>query len=67
MVDESNSLIYAFWDIHNNHASFHNNHASFQGDPTDKLYPVYVNEQVPNQYRDVQRYCTPAGLNLIIL
>ncbi len=59
IVDESTSLIYAFWDIHNNHASF-------LGDPTDKGYPVYINEQVPNEYRDVQRYCTPAGLNLIM-
>jgi hypothetical protein len=58
-VDESNSLIYAFWDVSNNHASF-------LGDPTDKGYPVYVNDQVPNEYRDVRRYSTPAGLNLIM-
>jgi len=59
VVDESNSLIYAFWDIQNNHASF-------LGDPTDQGYPVYINERVPNEYRDVQRYSTPAGLNLIM-
>jgi hypothetical protein len=58
-VDESNSLIYAFWDIYQNHASF-------LGDPTDKVYPVYINDQVPNEYRDLHRYSTPAGLNLIM-
>jgi hypothetical protein len=58
-VDESTSLIYSFWDIRQNHASF-------LGDPNDKDYPVYINDQVPNEYRDVHRYSTPAGLNLIM-
>ena len=59
VVDESNSLIYAFWDIQHHHASF-------LGDPTDSTYPVYINEQVPAEYHDVRRYSTPAGLNLIM-
>jgi hypothetical protein len=58
-VDESTSLIYSFWDIRQNHASF-------LGDPNDKGYPVYLNDQVPLEYRDVHRYSTPAGLNLIM-
>jgi hypothetical protein len=58
-VDESSSLIYSFWDVRQNHASF-------LGDPNDKGYPVYINDQAPNEYRDVHRYSTPAGLNLIM-
>ena len=58
-VDSSGSLIYAFWDLQNNHASF-------IGDPTDNSYPVYINEQVPHGYLDLPRYSTPAGLNLIM-
>jgi hypothetical protein len=58
-VDASGSLIYAFWDLQNNHASF-------IGDPTDHSYPVYINDQVPKGYLDIPRYSTPAGLNLIM-
>jgi Protein of unknown function (DUF1329) len=58
-VDESNSLIYGFWDIQNEHASY-------LLDPIDKGDSVYVNEQVPKEYRDLRRYSTPAGLNLIM-
>jgi hypothetical protein len=58
-VDASGSLIYAFWDIQNNHASF-------IGDPTENGYPVYINGQVPQIYRDIDRYSTPSGLNLIM-
>jgi Protein of unknown function (DUF1329) len=58
-VDSTGSLIYAFWDLQNNHASF-------IGDPTDSSYPVYINEQVPQKYLDNSRYSTPSGLNLIM-
>jgi len=58
-VDSSGSLLYAFWDIQNSHASF-------VGDPTDNSYPVYINDQVPKGYRDNNRYSTPSGLNLIM-
>jgi hypothetical protein len=58
-VDSSGSLIYAFWDLQNNHASF-------IGDPTDDGYPIYVNDQVPRDYLDIPRYSTPSGLNLIM-
>jgi Protein of unknown function (DUF1329) len=58
-VDSSGSLIYAFWDIQNNHASF-------ISDPTDSNHPFYVNEQVPKEYLDFARYSTPSGLNMIM-
>ena len=45
-VDASGSLIYAFWDLQNNHASF-------IADPTDNSYPVYINDQVPKGYLDI--------------
>jgi len=58
-VDSSGSLIYAFWDIQNNHASI-------IADPTDNSHPFYVNEQTPNEFLDENRYSTPSGLNLIM-
>jgi hypothetical protein len=58
-VDASGSLIYEFWDIQNNHASF-------IADPTDASHKFYVNEQVPNDYLDITRYSTPSGLNMIM-
>jgi hypothetical protein len=58
-VDASGSLIYAFWDIQNEHASF-------IMDPTENKYPLYVNGQVPKDYLDLTRYSTPGGLNLIM-
>ena len=58
-VDSSGSLIYAFWDIQNNHASFIT-------DPMDNQPATYVNERVPKEYLDLSRYSTPGGLNLIM-
>ena len=58
-VETSGSLIYAFWDIRNDHASF-------VVDPTDNSYPVYWNSQVPADYLDLTRYTTPGGLNMIM-
>ena len=58
-VDSSNSLLYSFWDIQNDHASF-------VADPTDNPSPFYVNQQVPKEYLDVARYTTPGGLNMIM-
>ncbi len=37
--------------------------SSFLSDPTD---PVYILDQVSKEYRDMRRYSTPAGLNLIM-
>jgi len=58
-VDTSGSLLYEFWDIQNKHASI-------IADPTNNSYPFYVNEQVPKDYRDITRYSTPSGLNMIM-
>jgi hypothetical protein len=58
-VDASGSLIYAFWDIQNNHASI-------IADPTDNSHSFYVNEQMPKEFLDENRYSTPSGLNLIM-
>ena len=58
-VDTSGSLIYEFWDIQNNHASF-------VADPTNNSHPFYVNEQVPKEYLELTRYSTPSGLNMIM-
>jgi Protein of unknown function (DUF1329) len=58
-VDSSGSLIYAFWDVQNNHASF-------IADPIDSQPTTYINDQVPKEYLDLSRYSTPGGLNLIM-
>lgn len=58
-VDASGSLIYAFWDIRNDHASF-------IMDPTEDKYPIYINDQAPAEYSDVARYSTPGGLDMIM-
>ena len=58
-VDASGSLLYGFWDLENNHASF-------VTDPGDADAALYINDQVPEGYRDTGRYSTPAGLNLIM-
>ncbi len=58
-VETSGSLIYAFWDIQNDHASF-------VIDPTENSYKVYWNGQVPTDFLDLTRYTTPSGLNMIM-
>jgi len=58
-VETSGSLIYSFWDIQNDHASF-------VLDPTNTSYQVYWNSQVPTDYLDLTRYSTPGGLNMIM-
>jgi hypothetical protein len=58
-VETSGSIIYAFWDIQNNHASF-------VADPTETRFPYYANSQVPADYLDLNRYTTPGGLTMIM-
>jgi hypothetical protein len=58
-VETSGSLIYAFWDIQHDHASF-------VIDPTTNGYKVYWNKQAPAEYLDLTRYTTPGGLNMIM-
>jgi hypothetical protein len=58
-VETSGSVMYAFWDIQNDHASI-------VADPTETRYPFYVNGQVPQDYLDLNRYTTPGGLSMIM-
>ena len=39
---------------------------TFVTDPTATDPSLYINDQVPQGYRDTGRYSTPAGLNLIM-
>lgn len=57
-VNEALSYDESIWDIQNKHATFFL-------DPTgDK--PIYLNQQAPANYQDVERYTTPGGLNMIM-
>ena len=58
VVDASGSMVYSFWDVQNNHATFFI-------DPGEG-HPFYVNDQAPPDYSDVTRYAQPSGLNLIM-
>ena len=57
-VDASGSMVWAFWDVQNNHASFFI-------DP-GAGHQLYVNEQAPKEYTDLTRYASAPGLNLIM-
>jgi hypothetical protein len=57
-VDNAGSFVENFWDIQNNHATF-------SSDPAEGR-AFYVNEQAPGEYKDLPRYTTPAGLNMIM-
>jgi hypothetical protein len=57
-VNEALSYDESIWDIQNKHSTFFL-------DPTgDK--PIYLNQQAPANYQDVERYTTPSGLNMIM-
>ncbi|MGH7837334.1 MAG: DUF1329 domain-containing protein, partial [Candidatus Binataceae bacterium] len=58
IVDASEAMVYAFWDVQNTHATFFLDPAGGQ--------PFYVNEQAPKDYFDLRRYTEPSGLNLIM-
>jgi hypothetical protein len=57
-VDEALSYDESIWDIQRQHATF------FCDPPAG--HPLYLNEQAPASYRDVERYTTPSGLNMIM-
>jgi Protein of unknown function (DUF1329) len=57
-VNTADSDIEELWDIQNNHASI--------GAEPSPGRPFYVNEQAPQEFNDLRRYTTPAGLNLIM-
>jgi hypothetical protein len=57
-VDASGSMVWAFWDVQNSHASF------FIDPAAD--HPLYVNDLAPQEYMDLQRFTSAPGLNLIM-
>jgi Protein of unknown function (DUF1329) len=57
-VNEALSYDESIWDIQNKHSTFFL-------DPTgDK--PIYLNQQAPANYQEVERYTAPSGLNMIM-
>ena len=57
-VTASGSMVWAFWDVQNSHATFFI-------DPAPG-HAFYVNEQAPNEYLDLTRYTSAPGLNQIM-
>ncbi len=57
-VTASGASVWAFWDVQRQHATFFI-------DPTHG-HEFYLNEQAPQEYFDLTRYASPAGLNLIM-
>ena len=57
-VDASGSMVWAFWDVQNSHATFFL-------DPGPG-HSLYVNDQAPKEYSDVARFSSASGLNLIM-
>lgn len=54
----SGSMVWAFWNVQSDHASFFIDPAS--------SHNLYVNDQAPAEYKDLTKYASPAGLNLIM-
>jgi hypothetical protein len=54
----SNSMVYAFWDLKYSHATIF-------AEPGEGE-PFYMNQQVPKEFLDLDRYTTPGGLSLIM-
>ncbi len=48
-----------FWNIQSNHATF-------SGPNDGHGYNVLINDEVPKQYLDIEKYTTPGGLNQIM-
>jgi hypothetical protein len=56
--DSSNSMVYGIWDVQTKHATVF-------AEPGDDQ-PFYVNDQAPEEFRDLNRFTTPNGLNMIM-
>ena len=58
MVTNSGASIWAFWDVQHQHSTFF----------IDPSYghDFYLNEKSPQEFTDLTRYTSPAGLNLIM-
>jgi hypothetical protein len=58
-VAQLSSLAFQFWDLQNDHATY-----TFTADGQGR--DLVINENVPQEYRDITKYCTPAGLMQIM-
>lgn len=58
VVDTSNSMVYAFWDVKYSHATIF-------AEPGEGE-PFYLDEQAPRDFFDLEKYTTPEGLSLIM-
>jgi hypothetical protein len=57
-VTASGSMVWAFWDVQNSHATFFI-------DPAPG-HAYYLNDQAPKEFQDLERYTSAPGLNLIM-
>ncbi len=57
-VNSSGRAVEAIWDLQNNHSSI-------LVDPGNG-HPFYINEQAPEEYKDIARYTTVTGLSQIM-
>jgi Protein of unknown function (DUF1329) len=57
-VDATGSMVWAFWDVKNSHATFFIDPAAG--------HSLYANEMAPKEYSDLERYTSAPGLNLIM-
>jgi hypothetical protein len=57
-VDTSGSMVWAFWDVENSHATFFI-------DP-GAGHTLYLNDQAPKEYLDLTRFSSAPGLNQIM-
>lgn len=57
-VTASGSMVWAFWNVQEQHASFFIDPASG--------HDVYINEQAPADFNDLTKYTSPAGLTMIM-
>ena len=57
-VNSSGRAVEGIWDLQNNHSSI-------LSDP-GKGRPFYVNEQAPDEYKDIAKYTTVSGLSQIM-
>ncbi len=58
-VNNAGSFSEDFWDLINHHASYD---TSFD----DQGHTVLINQQVPDEYNDLEKYSSPSGLNEIL-
>lgn len=57
-ITSSGSMVWAFWDVQNSHATFFI-------DPAPS-HAFHVNDQAPKEYLDLEKFTSAPGLNLIM-